>query len=134
MNYKLQIRGRLKGVMKTNIGVQVTSQAKPSSRRRQISGVDLRWVSIRQRKIAKSLHNFLDHSLDLHEFQNTDEDIRAQFEVLTAVLTKISVFWNIPPCRLVYRVRYFRGHCYLNLQDSRKRNKTHITDHTHKVQ
>jgi hypothetical protein len=38
------------------------------------------------------------------------------FEVLTAVSTKMAVFWVVAPCSLVEVYQRFRGHCCLRHQ------------------
>jgi hypothetical protein len=38
------------------------------------------------------------------------------FEVLTAVVMKSPIFWDIMPCSLLKVNQYFRGTCYLHLQ------------------
>jgi len=39
---------------------------------------------------------------------------KGRFKVLTAVLMKIQVFWDVAPCRLVNNNRYFGGpQCFL---------------------
>jgi hypothetical protein len=38
------------------------------------------------------------------------------FEVLTAVSTKMTVFWVVAPCSLVEVYQRFRGPCYLHHQ------------------
>jgi hypothetical protein len=38
------------------------------------------------------------------------------FEVLTAVSTKMAVFWVLAPCSLVEVYQRFRGPCYLHHQ------------------
>jgi hypothetical protein len=44
-----------------------------------------------------------------------------RFEVLTAVNMKITVFWDVIPCRLVNIYKYFGGTCCLHLQERRIR-------------
>ena len=61
-------------------------------------------------KVWNKTCNFLDYSLGLQEFKNIYQDEQTKFEVLTAVLIKISLQYNIPPCRLVYRFRCCRGY------------------------
>jgi hypothetical protein len=39
-------------------------------------------------------------------------------DILTAVLMKILVFWNMTPCSLVLKYRRFRGACRLHLRSS----------------
>jgi hypothetical protein len=39
---------------------------------------------------------------------------RVRFEVLTAVSTRMAVFWVVAPCSLVEVYQRFRGPCYLS--------------------
>jgi hypothetical protein len=39
-----------------------------------------------------------------------------EFQVLTVVSMKITVFWDVAPCSLVEVYRYFRGACCLHHQ------------------
>jgi hypothetical protein len=132
VNYKLRTYVRLKGITTTNSGVQMTNRTKLSPYRSQIAGVNWRWFWIRQRQFGTKTCNFLDHSLDLQEFKNIDQDVQTKFEVLTVVLIKISMQYNIPQCGLVYRVRCFKAISYLHLQGIPKIN-TNTSDHQHKV-
>jgi hypothetical protein len=59
-----------------------------------------------QTYVVTSRHNFLCMRL------KTDFLI-ASFEVLTAVLLKIRVFWNVAPCKLVNSYRHFEGAAFL---------------------
>jgi hypothetical protein len=60
------------------------------------------------------------------------------FEVLTAVSTKMAVFWVVAPCSLVDVYRRFRGPCFLHHQgrpdDGDSKDLwdigTHLPDHT----
>jgi hypothetical protein len=49
------------------------------------------------------------------------------FEVLTAVSTKMAVFWVVAPCSLVDVYQCFRGPCCLNHQDKTLVNIYHTT-------
>jgi hypothetical protein len=63
---------------------------------------------MRQLKFGTNNMQFLRPQLgDTQEFKNTDQDVQTKFEVVTAVLIKISVLYNMPACRLVYRARCF---------------------------
>jgi hypothetical protein len=42
--------------------------------------------------------------------------LSAAFEVLTAVLLKIQVLWNVMPCNWAYISLYFKGLFFLHLQ------------------
>jgi hypothetical protein len=42
-----------------------------------------------------------------------------RFEVLIAMILKVSVFWNVIPCSL--HCQHFRGACCLQLQDGEKK-------------
>jgi hypothetical protein len=45
--------------------------------------------------------------------------IKIGFEVLTAVITKMDVFWVVAPCSLAKVYQRFRGPCYLHHQGDR---------------
>jgi hypothetical protein len=94
----------------------------------KISDVNLMYFWIRKANFSTKTCNFLDQSLDIQEFKNIDQYVQTKFKVLTVVLMKISVQYNMPPCRLVYRVRSFRGFYCPHLRGSPKR-KRHTTDH-----
>jgi hypothetical protein len=56
----------------------------------------------------------------MHSFPNF-----VGFEVLTAVTTSSTIFWNVRPCRLVEVHRYFRGMPSLLSQKVKAINQQH---------
>jgi hypothetical protein len=56
-----------------------------------------------------SYHLALKFNIELHV-------LRVGFEVLTAVRTKMAVFWVVAPCSLVEVYQLFRGPCCLHYQ------------------
>jgi hypothetical protein len=62
-----------------------------------------------------------------HNYANVAKnDINARFEVLTAVLIKSQVFWDMTPCRFVNRHRNFGVNCYLRKYNTSCANKNFI--------
>jgi hypothetical protein len=47
--------------------------------------------------------------------------VKVGFEVLTAVSTKMAVFWVVAPCSLVEAYQCFRGPCCLHRQGDGER-------------
>jgi hypothetical protein len=46
-----------------------------------------------------------------------NSEVCVGFDVLTAVSTKMAVFWVVAPCSLVEVYQHFRGPCCLHHQD-----------------
>jgi hypothetical protein len=50
---------------------------------------------------------------------SSNEILEVEFEVLTAVSTKMAFFWVVAPCSLVEVYQRFRGPCCLHHQSDR---------------
>jgi hypothetical protein len=50
------------------------------------------------------------------------------FEVFTAVMFQVEVFWAVTPCNVVVGYQPFRGQCYPHLQGEVTGSRSHITE------